>query len=106
MSSLMDIEEISDKKISVNYLNKNELINDEILNQKIEAYQKQADALTAYLEFQNKQVGIIAQYIEKGGVISPKLSESVDQFQKNGLIALRKYILTQKRKIRELSIIE
>lgn len=78
------------------------IVNDDATNQKIEAYQKQVDAVFAYLDFQNKQVGIISHYIENGGIISPRLNQMVDDFQKKGLMAFENYIAKQKKIIREL----
>lgn len=84
------------------YLVEQVITNDEMTNQKIEAYQNQVDALYAYLDFQNKQVGIISSFIEKGGVITPKLNAMVDDFQKKGLLAFESYIAKQKRIIKGL----
>ncbi len=81
----------------MDYIMDQVIINDEMTNRKIEAYQNQVDALYAYLDFQNKQVGIISNFIEKGGVITPKLNAMVDDFQKKGLIAFESYISKQKR---------
>jgi hypothetical protein len=86
----------------MDYLIEQVMIDDELTNQKIEAYQNQVDALYAYLDFQNKQVGIISDFIEKGGIITPKLNAMVDDFQKKGLVAFETYISKQKRIIRGL----
>lgn len=77
---------------------------DYITREKADAYKKQADAYNAYMDFQNKQVGIICDYVEKGGVISPKLSNMVDEFQKKSLIELKKYIIVQQERIEKLQL--
>lgn len=70
-----------------------------ITKEKIDAYKKQADAYNAFLDFQNRQVNIIAKYVENGGTLNTKLSDAVDKFHKKGLRELERYIVEQRKRI-------